>query len=575
MSELRARAEAWIEQDPDPATRAELEALLEDPAELEARFGDRLPFGTAGIRGPLGAGPARMNRVVVRRVTAGVGAHLLAAVPDAAARGVVVGRDARHGSREFATDAAGVLAAAGLRVYLFDDPVPTPLLAFAVRRLNAAAGVQVTASHNPATDNGYKVYWEDGVQIAPPLDSAISDAIDVVDGPPAVADLGHALISSVADDIWPAYVAAGLAAVPADGRTAAAAADLRIAYTPLHGVALDLLRGMLHAGGFRDLYVVGEQERPDPDFPTVGFPNPEEPGALDLVLALADEVDADLVLANDPDGDRIAVAVPTAQGWRTLSGDETGCLLAEHLLARHEGSATVATTVVSSSLLARIAERHAAAYEETLTGFKWLAREAAPARAEGRPLVLAYEQALGVMVGDAVLDKDGIVAALAVADLAARQKARGAGLTDLLDALARRHGLHVTAGRSVRLDDADTDLVSAALRRLREGTPDELAGVEVSAVDDRSARVRRHPDGHQEPLTTPATELVGLHLADGSRAQLRPSGTEPLLKAYGEVVEEVGEGEPVAAAHDRAEARLTRLLDALLATAGVSASASG
>ena len=569
MSELRDRVEAWIARDPDPDTRAELRGLLDGDADrLAERFDGRLTFGTAGLRGPLGAGPTRMNRVVVRDVTAGMCAHLLATVPDAADRGVVVGRDARHGSREFAVDTAGVLAAAGVRVHLFGEPVPTPLLAFAVRHLGAAAGVQVTASHNPPGDNGYKVYWQDGAQIAPPLDAEISAAIDAVDGPPPVADLGHALIGDLTGPrtgtVWQAYLAAALAVVSRQRP----APDLRIAYTPLHGVALDLLRGTLHAAGFRDLHVVAAQADADPEFPTVGFPNPEEPGALDLVLALADEVAADLVLANDPDGDRLAVAVRDGTDWRSLSGDETGCLLAEDLLGRSDGPATVATTVVSSSLLARIADAHGATHVQTLTGFKWLAREAPRAREQGRPLVLAYEQALGVMVGDAVLDKDGVSAALAVADLAARGRADGRTLVDLLDDLARRHGLHATAGRSVRLEGRE-GLVVDALSRLREHPPEQVGGAAVAAVEDRSAAVRRHRDGREEPLATPPTDLVGLLLEDGSRLQLRPSGTEPLLKAYGEVVEEVRGDEPVAETRRRAAGRLDELLGEFLRTAGL------
>ncbi len=571
--DLRSEAERWMAADPDPDTRAELAALLEagDEQALAARFGARLEFGTAGIRGPLGAGPARMNRAVVRRVTAGLAAHLLARMPDAAERGVVVGRDARHKSDEFAADTAGVLAAAGIPVRVFDRPCPTPLLAFAVRELDTAAGVQVTASHNPGTDNGYKVYWSGGAQIIPPLDSEISAAIDAVEGPVAVAAPGDPRISAVDTGIYPAYVKAALAAAGAGGGEVAPQRDLRIAYTPMHGVGLDLARGLLAAGGFRDVHVVPEQADPDPQFSTVPFPNPEEPGALDLVLALAAETDAELVLANDPDADRIAVAVPTPEGWRPLNGDEVGCLLAEALLAGGEGweDRVVGTTVVSSSLLRRIAAAHNAAFVATLTGFKWLAAATAEAEAEGRRMVLAYEQALGVMVGTAVRDKDGLSAALAVAELAARLKAQGRTLVDALDDLARRHGLHVTRPRSVRLTGADgPQVVARVLERLRSAPPTAVAGVPVASTADHASGVRTYADGRTEPAGTPPADLYAIVLSDGARLQVRPSGTEPLLKFYFEVVEPVGD-EPVAQARARAEQRLDHLQSALLAEVGL------
>jgi phosphomannomutase len=551
---------AWLADDPDEHTRAELEALLaaEDVDALQARFAAPLAFGTAGIRGPLGAGPARMNRVVVRRVTAGLAARLQQE-PGAAEAGVVVGRDARHGSVEFAEDTAEVLTGAGVRVRHFDGPVPTPLVAFAVRHLEAAAGVVVTASHNPPADNGYKVYWSGGAQIAPPLDAEIAAAAEAVT---STADLPmHGGAEVLGPDIRNAYVQACLHLVrhPQDR-------DLRIVYTPLHGVAKDVLLQVLHAAGFTDIHVVPEQAEPDPDFPTVSFPNPEEPGALDLAVALATEVDADIVLANDPDGDRIAVAIPDgAGGWRPLNGDEIGCLLAEDALSTGAGPRTVATTVVSSQLLARIAAHHGAAYAETLTGFKWLAEAAKQAEAEGRPVVLAYEQALGVMCGDAVLDKDGISAALVVAELAAHRRASGSSVAEALDELAIRYGLHLTTGRSQRLEGPDGPaLVAAVLTGLREDVPTALGGVAVVAFEDREARVRRLADGTEEALDTPPTDLLGLLLADGSRLQVRPSGTEPLLKYYVEIVEPVSEGD-VDAARVRGEQRLERLADAFLA----------
>ena len=564
--DLRARAEAWLAEDPDPDTRAELRALLDgdDEEGLAARFGDRLEFGTAGIRGPLGAGPARMNRAVVRRVTAGLTARLAADGPPAR-RTVVVGRDARHKSADFAADTAAVLAGAGFRVRSFADPVPTPLLAYAVRALSAAAGVQITASHNPPADNGYKVYWAGGAQIAPPLDIEIGNAIDAV-GPLADVPFDPAAAAAAAPpDVHGAYLDA-VARLPLHAEHR----DLAIVYTPLHGVAGGLMTEALTRAGFTDVGLVPEQAQPDPDFPTVDFPNPEEPGALDLAFDLAGRRGADVVIANDPDGDRIAAAVPSADGWRPLSGDETGCLLADYLLSEGAGAdRVVATTVVSSQLLARIAEFHGVGYAETLTGFKWLAKAAADAEASGRRLVLGYEQALGVMVGNTVRDKDGISAGVVFADLLASLKAQGRTALDALDDLARRFGVHSTAGRSVRLSGPEGgELVAAALATLRENAPDEIAGVRVLSVADHTAGVRRHADGTTTPLATPPTPLVGLTLADGSRLQVRPSGTEPLLKFYIEVVEPVRDG-TVTAARTRAADRLERMADAFLQAAGV------
>jgi phosphomannomutase len=569
---LRRAARAWLETDPDPDTRAELEMLLDldDVAGLADRFGATLRFGTAGIRGTLGAGPNRMNRAVVRRVTAGVAERLLASVDGARDTGVVVGRDARYKSEEFAEDTARVLAGAGLAVHRIEEPVPTPLVAFAVRHLGAAAGIVITASHNPPSDNGYKVYWDDGVQIVPPIDDEISTAIDAFDDlfEVPLADVNDQRIAVLGDEVREAYLQAAAAVPLGESRS------LRIVYTPLHGVAGDLALGLLARAGFDDVHVVAEQAQPDPDFPTVAFPNPEEPGALDLALDLAAEVGADLLLANDPDGDRLAVAVPDLAGWRVLTGDEVGCLLADHRLGRLAGDrqAVVGTTVVSSQLLARIAEAHGAAYAETLTGFKWLARVAADAEATGRRFVLAYEQALGYMVGDAVRDKDGLTAALAFADLAATLKSEGRMVGDALDDLARRFGVHATIGRAVRLEGPDSaGLVTTALERLRDTPPPDVEGVAVISVADHMVGARRRLDtavapARAERLDSPPAELVALTLADGSRLQVRPSGTEPLLKFYVEAVEPVAQGD-VASARARVGERLDRLADTFVSLA--------
>ena len=569
------RARAWLEVDPDPATRAELEQLIAagGPA-LEERFAGRLAFGTAGLRGALGAGPNRMNRVVVRQATAGVAA-CLAQDADPADTIVAVGRDARHNSDVFARDAVAVLAAAGFDVRWWADPVPTPYLAYVARLLGAGAGIQVTASHNPAADNGYKVYWRGGGQITPDVADRIAAAIDAVATPTDLDDAPAGRVLS--KDLIDAYRTAALRLLPPAPAPASplgvgrGASDLSITYTPLHGVAGAPAVALLAHAGFADVAVVAEQFTPDPDFPTVSFPNPEEPGALDGALALARERDADLVLANDPDGDRIAAAVRDGADWRLLTGDEIGCLLADHLLEHGPGGAerVVATTVVSSQLLARVAAYHGVGYVETLTGFKWLADAADREARAGRRMVLGYEEALGVMIGDAVRDKDGMSAALVMADCAARERARGRRLTDRLDDLARRHGLHAKAQTYVRYEPGD-DVAGRVLARLRDDAPATLAGTAVTAITDFERGRRRVVDGGTTTIDLPRTRMIALTLADGSRMQVRPSGTEPKLKFYVEVVEPVGDDD-VVAARDRADRRLEAVVSGLYAATGLDA----
>ncbi|MES9605936.1 phospho-sugar mutase [Actinomadura sp. NPDC000929] len=512
MSDLRARAGEWLAQDPDPATRAELRAILDagDEAVLADRFGTRLEFGTAGLRGELGAGPNRMNRVTVMRAAAGLAARL------PAGGRVVIGFDARHGSRRFADDTAAVLSGAGLRPEVFADPVPTPVLAHFTRAFDdIVAGVMVTASHNPPRDNGYKVYWADGAQIVPPTDAEISAAIDAV-GRVDELPLGEG---------WPVHEGAGLYLDAVSSLRLGGDRDVSIVYTPLHGVGRDVLLAAFERAGFPAPAVVPEQAEPDPDFPTVDFPNPEEPGALDLALGLAEARGADLVIANDPDADRCAVAVPGPSGWRTLTGDEVGGLLAEHVLRHTTGDdRLVATTIVSSSLLRSIAAAHRVRFAETLTGFKWIMKAGGP----GLRMVFGYEEALGYSVGGdrgvLVNDKDGIGAALAVAALAADARRDGHTLLDLLDAQARRYGLHATSQLSVRV--SDLSLITAAMARLRSDPPRELGGRRVESFDDLAL-----PAGDLPP-----TDGLRFRLAGGSRVVVRPSGTEPKLKCYLEVV---------------------------------------
>lgn len=542
---LRERVRSWIEDDPDPQTRQELEMLLGEAAydedagaELADRFDGRLEFGTAGLRGAVAAGPNRMNRAVVIRAAAGLAAYLR----DTGAVGtVVIGYDARHRSDVFATDTAEVMRGAGLDAVVLPRPLPTPLLAFAIGHLGCVAGVMVTASHNPPADNGYKVYLGDGSQIVPPADTEISRRIDAIG---AVADVprtgGWRVLD---DDIVDAYVSA-VAALPRPDSPR----DLTLVYTPLHGVGDTTVQHALQRAGFAPPLVVAEQADPDADFPTVSFPNPEEPGAMDLAMALAERSDADLVVANDPDADRCAVAVPSAQGWRMLRGDEVGVLLADHLLSRGVRG-VFATTIVSSSMLGRIAVANGVAYEETLTGFKWIGR--VPGLAYG------YEEALGYCVApDLVRDKDGVSALLRVAELAAELKAAGRTLLDRLDDLARTYGLHATDQLSVRVTDLDE--IAAAMGRLRGEPPTSLGGFTVDRADDLSAG----------SADLPPTDGLRYTLADGGRVVVRPSGTEPKIKCYLEVVVAVEAGD-IDAARIAAVGRLDAIRTDLAAAAGL------
>jgi phosphomannomutase len=544
--ELFDRARRWRDDDPDPDTRAELDRLLAAGAgggpaaqeELADRFAGPLRFGTAGLRGALGAGPNRMNRAVVIRAAAGLASYLRdgGAGADAA---VVVGYDARHMSGEFARDTAAVVRGAGLGAYLLPRPLPTPVLAFAVRHLGCVAGVMVTASHNPPQDNGYKVYLGDGCQIVPPADDDIAAAIDAVPSVAAVPrDEGGEVLG---EDLVDAYLDAVVATVDEGPR------DLRVVYTPLHGVGGEVVTRAVRAAGFADPDPVPRQAEPDPDFPTLPFPNPEEPGAVDLALERAGEVGADLVVANDPDADRCAVAVPTERGWRMLRGDEVGTLLGDAMLRRGVRG-VYATTIVSSSLLGRMARAHGAEYAETLTGFKWIGR------IEG--LAYGYEEALGYCVAPHVArDKDGVSALLHVLDLAARLRSQGRTLLDRLEAIAGEYGLHATDQLSVRVTDLAE--IEAAMRRLRESPPTSLGGLAVEQAEDLTTGVGE----------LPPTDGLRYRLADDARVVVRPSGTEPKVKCYLEVVVSAADG--VDAARISAAGRLDAIRGDLAYAAGL------
>ncbi|TNM40558.1 phospho-sugar mutase [Nocardioides albidus] len=503
-------------------------------ADLADRFRGTLEFGTAGLRGALGAGPNRMNRIVVIRAAAGLAAYLRD-TGTTSGSAVVIGYDARHNSDVFARDTAEVMAGAGLKPLLLPRPLPTPLLAFAIRELGCAAGVMVTASHNPPEDNGYKVYLGDGSQIVPPADGEIAARIATVGNLESVrrVPLGTTGGRVLDDGIVDAYLDT-VAALAGDGPR-----DLTIVYTPLHGVGGGALPAVLETAGFEAPQIVAEQEAPDPDFPTVAFPNPEEPGAIDRAVALAERTRADIVIANDPDADRCAAAVAGPDGtWRMLRGDEVGALLADHLL-RNGREGVYAASIVSSSLLGRMAEAAGQRYAETLTGFKWISRVPG--------LVFGYEEALGYCVDpDHVSDKDGVSAALLLCEIAAEAKAAGRTLLDLLDDLAVAHGLHATDQLSVRVTDLGE--IAAAMERLRAEPPTSLGGSPVTTADDLATGAGG----------LPPTDGLRYRTEDGSRVVVRPSGTEPKLKCYLEVVVPVLDAD-VPLARAEAATRLTAL----------------
>ncbi|AIY03662.1 phosphoglucomutase [Arthrobacter sp. PAMC 25486] len=596
LAALQSAARQWAAHDPDTATAARLRALVADPdraAELSDSFDGNLQFGTAGLRAAMGPGPNRMNKVVVRRAAAGVAAHLLAladspgtddAGPSSAGTPAsqqretyrpraVVGFDARHNSADFARDTAAIFAAAGIETFLLPAPLPTPVLAYAVRALSCEAGIMVTASHNPAQDNGYKVYLGGravapearGVQIVAPHDSLIAAQIDTVAN---TAEFGDTSGIAMAEDGWSVLgddlvgdyrqAVASLA-----DSTAFPARGLRIVHTSMHGVGHETALAVFHSAGFTDIHGVPEQATPDPEFPTVPFPNPEELGAMDMAFALAQEVGADIVLANDPDADRAAVGIfdPSAGQWHQLHGDQVGALLGAHLVARggRAGSMAGATTsagiggdaphatpvfansIVSSRLLAKIAAAAGYGHVRTLTGFKWISR--VPGLSYG------YEEALGYCVApELVRDKDGISAALLMAEMAAGLKAAGLTLLDVLDDLALAHGLHASTQISIRVEDPAG--IKDMMARLREQPPAALNGSKVTELTDLS-------EGSDE---LPATDGLAYLTEDGTRVIVRPSGTEPKLKCYLEVIVPVAGPDHLQPARDEAQGTLAAVV---------------
>lgn len=545
LDALTAAALAWIAVAPVDDDPAAVRAMLAsgDVANLREHFGATLDFGTGGMRGRMGPGTNRMNRVMIRRVTSALAEALAATVPGAREQGVAVAYDARARSADFADDAARVLAAAGFVVHLSPTPEPTPVLGFATTFLRACAGIVVTASHNPAADNGYKVFDARGAQIVAPFDVDVCARMLASSAPIAVADDDTVarLVRSWPADLLGAYHA-GVQRVRVRH-----AAPLRIAYTPVHGVGgIPALRALASAG-YADVFPVAEQLQPDPTFRTVPFPNPEEPGVLALALAVAEREGAHLVLANDPDADRLAVAIPDRRsGWRQLSGNQVGVLLADDLLAQDLRSERdlVATTIVSTAMLARIAALHGARCVETLTGFKWIAQAALAHEATGGRFLFGFEESIGYTAGTLVRDKDGISTAVLVADLAAAWHARGLTLADALQALYQTHGLHVSRPVSLKRPGLDgLAEIRAAMNRLRQSPPTHLGGRAIVGTRDVLSGVGRRADGSTFELGLPSSDVLAFELEDGSRALIRPSGTEPKIKLYLEARAPLAEGE--------------------------------
>ncbi|MCG9663828.1 phosphoglucomutase [Vibrio mediterranei] len=552
----------WLARDPDPITKHELQQLVDsnDERELKDRFSSRLAFGTAGLRGKVGAGPNRMNRLVIQETATGLGHYLLEQVSEASSRGVVIGYDGRPDSKQFAHDTASVLTALGIKVYLTYKVAATPIVAFGVRELNAAAAVVVTASHNPPEYNGFKVYWENGAQIIPPHDSGIAAQIDdATTQPLTLLPLDQAkqqgLLIWLEEDYYQTY---RKAINQSELLTPDSNTDISIVYTAMHGVGADMAETLLADAGFNQVASVTEQREPDGTFPTVNFPNPEEAGAMDMVMALGKSVGADIACANDPDADRFAVAVKRPDGkYQMLTGDQVGSLFGDYLLAG-QPNALVGNTIVSSRLLRSIAKAHGAEYYQTLTGFKWLTNVAMTQESVDHPFLFAYEEALGYTVGNKVWDKDGLSALVAFSQLTGKLKAQGKTLWDKLEELYRQHGFYFNAQRSIALDPKSPPIGE----KLRRNPPTEIAGKRIEVIEDLNTSVRQFADGTTETIDLPASDVLIYLLEDQSRIIVRPSGTEPKLKCYYEIISDFPPETDYAQANQSAEAKMLALIEA-------------
>ncbi|ELD3369703.1 phospho-sugar mutase [Vibrio cholerae] len=560
---MNSQVTHWLARDPDPKTRQELQQLIDtqQDAQIAERFQSRLEFGTAGLRGKVGCGPNRMNRLVIQETAAGLGHYLIAQLPDAKSRGVVIGYDGRPDSKQFAHDTASVLTSLGIKTYLTYQVAATPIVAFGVRHFNAAAAVVVTASHNPPEYNGFKVYWENGAQIIPPHDAGIAACIDQA-AQQAIPYLAleqaeqQGLLHWLSDEYYQTYRKTIGASPLLQHHTKPQA--LSLAYTAMHGVGANMAETLLADVGFTHVSSVKEQREPDGTFPTVNFPNPEEAGAMDMVMALAKKVGAQLACANDPDADRFAVAARKADGeYQMLTGDQVGSLFGHYLLSQTDAHRQlVGNTIVSSSLLSKIAAAHGARYYQTLTGFKWLTNVAMQEQTEQHQFLFAYEEALGYTIGSTVWDKDGLSALVAFAQLAAELNAQGKTVWDQLEALYRQHGLHVNAQRSIALAPNSPPVGD----KLRATPPTDIAGRKVLIVEDFKLARRTFADGKTEAITLPTSDVLIYHLDGGARVIVRPSGTEPKLKCYYEVVAQFAAGEDFASAQERADEQMSLLI---------------
>ncbi len=553
----------WLTADPDPKTREELQYLIDHKMydELEDRFKSRLEFGTAGLRGKVGCGPNRMNRLVIQQTALGLGQYLMKQVDDAKKRGVVIGYDGRSDSQSFAHETASVLTALGIKVYLTHTVAATPIAAFGVKHFKAAAAVVVTASHNPPEYNGFKVYWENGAQIIPPHDSGIAAEIDIaatriIPLMPLAEGEREGLLVWLGDDYYQTYRTA-INENPLLGNHTNPEA-ITIAYTAMHGVGANMAEDLLHDAGFKKVFSVKEQRDPDGTFPTVNFPNPEEHGAMDMVIALADSLEAELACANDPDADRFAVAVRKPDGgYQMLTGDQVGTLFGDYLLSKTDASKQlVGNTIVSSSLLSKIAAAHGAKYYQTLTGFKWLTNIAMKEQSDEHQFLFAYEEALGYTIGNTVWDKDGLSALVAFAQLSAELYSQGKTIWDQLEAIYRKHGMYLNAQRSIALDPNSPPIGE----KLRAEPPKEIAGKHIITTEDLKHSIRTHKNGKTESIDLPSSDVLIYHLEGGSRVIVRPSGTEPKLKCYYEVVGSFAKNESFHSAQERAEEQLSMLI---------------
>ncbi|MCY9826014.1 phospho-sugar mutase [Vibrio chagasii] len=554
----------WLARDPDPRTREELQHLIDEGMhdELEDRFTQRLEFGTAGLRGKVGCGPNRMNRLVIQETATGLGHYLIEHVANATMRGVVVGYDGRLDSKQFAIDTASVLTALGIKVYLTSNVAATPIVAFGIEHFNAAAAVVVTASHNPPEYNGFKVYWENGAQIIPPHDAGIAAEIDFAATKPIpLMSLSDAETQGKLVWLTEGYYQTYRAAINKSPfvKNDIESANTTIAYTAMHGVGAQMAEDLLHDSGFHKVFSVAEQREPDGHFPTVNFPNPEEKGAMDLVVNLAKSVDADIACANDPDADRFAAAVRTDDGsYKMLTGDQVGVLFAHYLLSKpHNKNQLVGNSIVSSTLLEKVANSHGATYFQTLTGFKWLANIGMQLEDEQNEFLFAYEEALGYTIGTQVRDKDGLSAIVVFAQLVEELKSQGRTVWDLLAQISFEHGVHTNAQRSIALDPDSPSIGS----KLRAAQPKTINGIAISVIEDLHSSLRFITGGATEAINLPASDVLIYHLEDGSRIIVRPSGTEPKVKVYYETVTKFEGTETYDDTHQRGEEYMDKLIE--------------